>query len=86
MYRLISVVILLERGTGRNKHGVVIEWILSACVWCLVSACSLSWLSTLFICAVFLWAPEHLCDIGLDIGDELNERLINNNRKTTNEL
>ena len=22
---------------------------------------------TLFICAVFLWAPEHLCDHGLDL-------------------
>ena len=29
---------------------------------------------TIFICAVFLWAPEHLCDLGLDLGDELNER------------
>ena len=29
---------------------------------------------TIFICAVFLWAPEHLCDHGLDLGDELNER------------
>jgi len=42
MNRLISVVILVERGTGRNEHGVVVEWI-SACVWCLVSACSSSW-------------------------------------------
>ena len=22
---------------------------------------------TIFICAVFLWAPEHLCDHGLDL-------------------
>ena len=30
---------------------------------------------TIFICAVFLWAPERLCDLGLDLnGDELNER------------
>ena len=28
----------------------------------------------ILICAVFLWAPEHLCDLGLDLGDELNER------------
>ena len=26
-----------------------------------------------FICAVFLWAPEHLCDHGLDL-DELKTR------------
>ena len=29
---------------------------------------------TIFTCAVFLWTPEHLCDLGLDFGDELNER------------
>ena len=34
--------ILVERGTGRNEHGAVVEWI-SAYVWCLVSACSSSW-------------------------------------------
>ena len=22
---------------------------------------------TIFVCAVFLWAPEHLCDHGLDL-------------------
>ena len=37
---------------------------------------------TIFICAVFLWAPEHLCDLGLDLGDELNER--DTNKQTTN--
>ena len=42
MYRLISELFLVERGTGRNEQGVVVEWI-SACVWCLVSACSPSW-------------------------------------------
>ena len=26
---------------------------------------------TIFICAVSLWALEHLCDLGLDLGDEL---------------
>ena len=26
---------------------------------------------TIFIFAVFLWAPEHLCDHGLDLGDQL---------------
>ena len=26
---------------------------------------------TIFICAVFLWAPEHLCDHGLDLWDQL---------------
>ena len=27
---------------------------------------------TIFICAVFLWAPaEHLCDLGLDLCDQL---------------
>ena len=30
---------LVEGGTGRSEHGVVVEWI-SACVWCLVSSCS----------------------------------------------
>ena len=25
---------------------------------------------TIFICAVFLWVPEHLSDLGLDLGDE----------------
>ena len=31
------------KGNGRSEHGVVVvEWI-SACVWCLVSACSSSW-------------------------------------------
>ena len=29
---------------------------------------------TIFTCAVFLWTPEHLCDLGLDLGDEINER------------
>ena len=29
---------------------------------------------TIFIFAVFLWAPEYLCDLGLDLGDELNDR------------
>ena len=33
--------ILIERRTGRNEHGIVVEWI-SACV-CLVLACSSSW-------------------------------------------
>ena len=64
------MVILIERGAGRNEHGVVVEWI-SACVWCLVSACSSSWYVLYLFCAVFLWAPEHLCNLGLDIGDEL---------------
>ena len=32
---------LVGRGTGRNEHGVIVEWI-SACLWCLVSACSSS--------------------------------------------
>ena len=27
--------------------------------------------TTIFICAVFLWAPEHLCDHGLDLWDLL---------------
>ena len=30
--------------------------------------------SFIIFCVVFLWAPEHLCDLGLDFGDELNER------------
>ena len=58
---------------GRNEHGVVVE-LISACVWCLVLACSSSWYVLYLSCAVFLWAPEHLCDLGLDFGDELNER------------
>ena len=41
MYRLISVVILVERGQVRNEHGVIVAGI-SLWVWCLVSACSLS--------------------------------------------
>ena len=65
MYRLISVVILVERGTGRNEHGVVVEWI-SACV---VFSFSVFFVvvCTIFICAVVLWAPEHLCDHVLDL-------------------
>ena len=40
MYLLISAVLfLVERGTGKNEHGVVVEWI-STCVWCLVTVCS----------------------------------------------
>ena len=71
---LISSVVLflIEWGTGRNGHGVVVEWT-SACMWCLVSACSSSWyvLLRIFICTDFFWAPEHLCDHGLDRWDQL---------------
>ena len=35
----------------------------------------------IYLCG-FLWAPEHLCDLGLDLGDELNER--DTNKQTTN--
>ena len=48
MYRLFSVVFLVERGTGRNKHGVVVEWISEWCV-CLVSACSSWYVLYLFV-------------------------------------
>ena len=37
---------------------------------------------TIVMCAVFLWAPEHLCDLGLDLGDELNERETTNNNNS----
>ena len=36
---------------------------------------------TILICAVFLWAPEHLCDLWLDLGDELNERNKHKNKR-----
>ena len=49
-----------------NGHGVVVEWI-SACVWSLVSACSSCGYVLYLFGAVFLWAPEHLCDLGLDL-------------------
>ena len=43
MYRLISVgSFLVERGTGRIEHGLIVAGI-SLWVWCLVSACSSSW-------------------------------------------
>ena len=58
--------ILVEQGTGRNEHGVdVVEWI-SACVVFSLSVLFVV-VCTIFICAVFLLAPEHLCDHGLDL-------------------
>ena len=57
---------LVEQGTGRNERGVVVEWISEWCV-CLVSAFFFVVVCTIFICVVFLWAPEHLCDHGLDL-------------------
>ena len=69
--------------TGRNEHGGVVVWI-SARV-CLVSACSSSWYVLYLFCAVFLWAPEHLCDHGLDLWDQLmwrfNSIQFNSNKK-----
>ena len=40
---------LVERGTGRNEHSVVVEWI-SARMWCLVSARS----SSLYVLYLFV--------------------------------
>ena len=67
VYRLLSVVLFfVEQGTGRNEHGVdVVEWI-SACVVFSLSVLFVV-VCTIFICAVFLLAPEHLCDHGLDL-------------------
>ena len=47
----ISVVILVERGAGRNEHGVVVVWISAYVLY-------------IFVCAVFLWAPEHCVTTG----------------------
>ena len=62
------MVILVERGTGRNGDGVVVEWI---------SACVMFSFSVFFVvvCTILsLWAPEHSCYLGLDLGDEINEK------------
>ena len=52
--------------TGRNEHDVVVVWI-SACVCVFSLSVFFVVICTIFICAVFLWAPEHLCDRGLDL-------------------
>ena len=76
IYRLISVVTFSWTGNG-HEHGVVVEWIISACVWCLVSACSSSWYILYLFVRFFLWAPEHLCDHGLELWDQLMLREFN---------
>ena len=61
---------LVERGTGRNEHGVVVEWI-STCVWCLVSTCSSSW----YVLYFFVWFSFMFMSHCVTSGcGELNER------------
>ena len=89
-------IFLVERGTGRNEHGVVVVWISArVCVFSL--SVFFAVVCTIFVCAVFLWAPEHLCDHGLDLWDQLmwefnsikkfknvaKNRLINHPRRRT---
>ena len=72
--------ILVEGGTG-NEHGVVVRWI-SACVWRLVSAFFFMVCGIFIRCAVFLWAPEHVCDHGLWIFDSVYVRIQSINQIT----
>ena len=57
---------LVERGAGRNEHGVVVEWI-PACVCVFSLSVLYVVVCNIFICAVLHLAPEHLCDHGLDL-------------------
>ena len=69
MYPLISVVIFSWTGNGQEWTWRCSRMDIRVRVFSLsvffVVAC------TIFICAVFLWAPEHLCDHGLDLWDHI---------------
>ena len=72
---------LVERGTGRNEHGVVVEWI-SACV-CLVSECSSSW-HVLYLFVLFSFGLLSTCvTAGWIFEINLCENSINKNKKAT---
>ena len=70
MYRLISVVIFSWTGNGQEwtwccSRMDIRVWVVFSLSVFFVVVC------TIFVCAVFLWAPEHLCDHGLDLWDQL---------------
>ena len=70
MYPLISEVIFSWTGNGQEWTWCCSRMDIRVCVAFSFSVFFVV-VCAIFICAIFLWAPEHLCDHGLDLWDQL---------------